>query len=203
MHKFVYITEAVYCHVVLKCPGASWNGIATPSWYFLMLLGDVSAHLANISTAPCHAAKISIHVLVSFLRASWQLRDSSWLFLTSSFSFTPIFRSLQERPSLVKNNWETIKKPLRRCQEGPRSVQERARLIKESQIFWTCSTNFQKFLVLPTVQESSRSVKKCQELVTEVAKKYQDIHFGTLLVQIRIVGQGPKGKGRKRAGRNR
>ena len=39
----------------------------------------------------------------------------------------------------------------------------------------------------------SRSVKKCQELVTEVAKKYQDINFGTLLVQIRIVGQGPKG----------
>ena len=57
--------------------------------------------------------------------------------------------------------------------------------------FWTCSTNFQKFLVLPTVQESSRSVKKCQELVTEVTKKYQDINFGTLLVQIRIVGQGP------------
>ena len=163
----------------LEMSGASWNGIATPSWYFLMLLGDVSAHLDNISTAPCHAAKISIHVLVSFLRASWQLRDSSWLFLTSSFSFTPIFRSLQERPSLVKNNWETIKKPLRRCQEGPRSVQERARLIKESHIFWTCSTNFQKFLVLPTVQESSRSVKKCQELVTEVAKKYQDINFGT------------------------
>ena len=57
--------------------------------------------------------------------------------------------------------------------------------------FWTCSMNFQKFLVLPTVQESSRSVKKCQELVTEVTKKYQDINFGTLLVQIRIVGQGP------------
>ena len=119
----------------LEMSGASWNGIATPSWSFLMLLGDVSAHLDNISTAPCHAAKISIHVLVSFLRASWQLRDSSWLFLTSSFSFTPIFRSLQERPSLVKNNWETIKKPLRCCQEGPSSVQERARLIKESQIF--------------------------------------------------------------------
>ena len=154
MHKFVYITEAVYCHVVLKC-------------------------LDNISTAPCHAAKISLHVLVSFLRASWQLRNSSWLFLTSSFSFTPIFfRSLQERPSLVKNNWETTKKPLRCCQERPRvSVQDRARLVKESHIFWTCSTNFQKFLVLPTVQESSRSVKKCQELVTEVAKKYQDINF--------------------------
>ena len=176
------------------CPemsGASWNGIATPSWYFLMLLGDVSSHLDNISTAPCHAAKISLHVLFSFLRASWQLRDSSSP-LDYSWRALSRLRSLQERPSLVENNWETIKKPLRRCQEGPRSVQERARLVKESHIFWTCSTNFQKFLVLPTVQESSRSVKKCQELVTEVAKKYQDINFGTLLVQIRIVGQGPK-----------
>ena len=133
-----------------------------PSWYFLMLLGDVSTHLDNISTAPCHAAKISIHVLVSFLRTSWQLRDSSWLFLTSSFSFTPIFRSLQERPSLVKNNWETIKKPLRRCQEGPRSVQERARLIKESQICWTCPRIFKSswsFRPFKNRQEVSRSVK--------------------------------------------
>ena len=126
-----------------------------------------------------------------FLSASWEHLDSFVTPLDYSWRALSRLRSLQERPSLVKNNWETIKKPLRRCQEGPRSVQERARLIKESQIFWTCSTNFQKFLVLPTVQESSRSVKKCQELVTEVAKKYQDIYFGTLLVQIRIVGQGP------------
>ena len=127
-----------------------------------------------------------------FLSASWEHLDSFVTPLDYSWRALSRLRSLQERPSLVKNNWETIKKPLRRCQEGPRSVQERARLVKESQIFWTCSTNFQKFLVLPTVQESSRSVKKCQELVTEVAKKYQDINFGTLLVQIRIVGQGPK-----------
>ena len=97
----------------LEMSGASWNGIATPSWYFLMLLGDVSAHL-DISTAPCHAAKISIHVLVSFLRASWQLRDSSWLFLTSSFSFTPIFRSLQEQSRIIekpsRSRWDVVKK---------------------------------------------------------------------------------------------
>ena len=127
-----------------------------------------------------------------FLSASWEHLDSFVTPLDYSWRALSRLRSLQERPSLVKNNWETIEKPLRRCQEGPRSVQERARLVKESQIFWTCSTNFQKFLVLPTVQESSRSVKKCQELVTEVAKKYQDINFGTLLVQIRIVGQGPQ-----------
>ena len=177
----------------------SWNVWSILKWDrnpFLILLNAsrwrLSTSWQHLDSSLSRSYKISIHVLVSFLRASWQLRDSSWLFLTSSFSFTPIFRSLHERPSLVKmNNWETIKKPLRRCQEGPRSVQERARLIKESHIFWTCSTNFQKFLVLPTVQESSRSVKKCQELVTEVAKKYQDINFGTLLVQIRIVGQGP------------
>ena len=125
-----------------------------------------------------------------FLSASWEHLDSFVTPLDYSWRALSRLRSLQERPSLVKNNWETIKKPLRRCQEGPRSVQERARLVKESHICWTCSTNFQKFLVLPTVQESSRSVKKCQELVTEVAKKYQDINFGTLLVQIRIVGQG-------------
>ena len=135
----------------------------------------------------------------SFVTCSCQLLESilaaSWLLLTILdelfLVYTDCFRSLQERPSLVKNSWETIKKPLRRCQGGPRSVQERARLIKESQFFWTCSTNFKKFLVLPTVQESSGSVKKCQEFVTEVAKTYQDIKFGTLLVQIRIVGQGP------------
>ena len=129
----------------------------------------------------------------SFVTCSCQLLESilaaSWLLLTILdelfLVYTDCFRSLQERPSLVKNNWETIKKPLRRCQEGPRSVQER------SKKNWTCSTNFKKFLVLPTVQESSRSVKMCQEFVTEVAKKYQDINFGTLLVQIRIVGQGP------------
>ena len=91
MHKFVYITEAVYCHVVLKC-------------------------LDNISTAPCHAAKISLHVLVSFLRASWQLRqtplDYSWRALSrfehvprifkSSWSFRP-FKNRQEVSSSVKN----------------------------------------------------------------------------------------------------
>ena len=121
----------------LEMSGASWNGIATPSWYFLMLLGDVSSHLDNISTAPCHAAirfrscscSCSCQLLESILTASWLLLtilDELFLVYTDFFAL-----SLQEPPSLVKNNWETIKKPLRRCQEGPRSVQERARLVKE------------------------------------------------------------------------
>ena len=51
---------------------------------------------------------------------------------------------------------------------------------------------FHEFSKVLGPSDRSRIVKKCQELVTEVAKKYQDINFGTLLVQIRIVGQGPQ-----------
>ena len=51
---------------------------------------------------------------------------------------------------------------------------------------------FHEFSKVLGPSDRSRIVKKCQELVTEVAKKYQDINFGTLLVQIRIVGQGPE-----------
>ena len=53
---------------------------------------------------------------------------------------------------------------------------------------------FHEFSKVHGPSDRSRIVKKCQELVTEVAKKYQDIQFGTLLVLIRIVGQAPQQK---------
>ena len=62
-------------------------------------------------------------------------------------------------------------------------------------IFCDIFANFFKNLGLPESikirQDVSRATKKCQEVVQEVTKKYSDFKLGTLLVQIRTVGQGP------------
>ena len=94
-------------------------------------------------------------ILHGFLVESWQVRDSSWLFATTSCLFLTDFFFPQELGSLLKNHQKANKKTSRSCWDASKKHQDMSRSVTNCQFFspkesWT----------FPIDQEYWRSAKK-------------------------------------------